>query len=99
MKPLECCKKCSNLKDGQFRNKLKCIFCEVYVEELSLQLYNNQKADKGCSTCKFCTHVNNYPAYVTAEECKCTAGLECDTVLFTVKNCPKWAGEYESKED
>lgn len=98
MKPLECCKKCSNLKDGQFRNKLKCIFCEAYDEELFLQLYNEQKADKGCSTCKNRKHIHHYPAYVTAEECECAAGLKCDTVLFTVKNCPKWAGQYESEE-
>lgn len=98
MIPLKCCENCNNLKDGKFRNKLKCIFCGAYGKELSFQLYNEQKADKGCSTCKNCEHVRYYPAYVTGEECECTAGLECDTVLFTVKNCPKWAGKYESEE-
>ena len=99
MKTLECCKTCNNCDDGRFRNKLKCVFCEEYGKELSLLLYNEQKVDKGCSTCKFCKHVRNYPGFVTGEECDCTAGLECDTVLFSVKNCPKWAGKYESKEN
>ena len=94
MKPLECCKKCTNFKNGQFRNGFKCVFCKEYGEELSLQLYNEQKVDKGCTTCKNCKHVREYPAYVTGEECECSAGLECDTVLFTVTNCPKWAGKY-----
>jgi len=98
MKPLKCCKTCNNYKGGQFRNKLKCMFCEAYGKELILKLYNEQKVDKGCSTCKYCEHIRDYPAYVTGEECECTAGLKCDTVLFAVKNCSKWAGKYESEE-
>lgn len=95
MKPLNCCKECSNFKNGQFRNAFKCVFCKEYGKELSLQLYNEQKVDKGCATCKNCKHVREYLAYVTGEECVCMAGLECDTVLFSVKNCEKWVGEYE----
>ena len=100
MIPLKCCENCNNLKDGKFRNKLKCIFCGAYSKELSFQLYNEQKADKGCSTCKHCECklACKCPSYIVAEECICTAGLECDTVLFTVKNCPKWDGKYESEE-
>jgi hypothetical protein len=60
-----------------------------------MNLYNEFKIKRGCSTCKHCKHVNDYPAFVTAEECICMAGLECDTVLFSVKNCKKWVGEYE----
>ena len=95
MKPLGCCKRCNNFKNGQFRNGFKCVFCEEYGKELSLQLYNEQKVDKGYATCKNCNHVREYPAYVTGEECICTAGLECDTVLFTVKDCKAWVGKYE----
>lgn len=43
-------------------------------------------------------HVCNYPSYVTAEESICRAGLECDTVCFTIKNCPKWVGKFEREE-
>lgn len=47
--------------------------------------------EQGCSTCKHCKPTGRYyPNYVTAEHNYCDAGLECDTVLFTVKNCPKW---------
>lgn len=95
MKPLNCCKECSGLKNGEFRNKLKCMFCEEYAKEEALKLYNVLKGKRGCSTCIHCIHVNDYPAFVTAEECVCMAGLECDTVLFSVKNCEKWTGKYE----
>lgn len=50
---------------------------------------------KGCSTCKHCVHVRTYPDYVTGEECECSAGLECDTVLFSITNCPEWIDGYE----
>lgn len=45
---------------------------------------------KGCTTCENCVQVQSLPGFVTGEECECMAGLECDTVLNTVKNCPKW---------
>lgn len=98
MKPRKCCEKCPGLNEsGQFKNKLKCLFnCNDYVKEEIKELYDKKKADKGCSTCKHCKYVLHiYPAYVTAEESKCDAGLKCDTVLFSVKNCPKWAGRME----
>ena len=37
MKPLNCCKGCSGLKNGEFRNKFRCIFCEEYAKELNLK--------------------------------------------------------------
>jgi hypothetical protein len=95
MKSLNCCKDCTGLKDGQFRNKLKCMFCEEYQNEAEMNLYNELKAKRGCSTCAHCKHIYDYPAYVTAEECVCMAGLECDTVLFSVKNCKEWVGRHE----
>lgn len=98
MKPLSCCTNCMwfNQENNQFRNMLRCIFsCDEYVEEECRILYNEQKADKGCSTCKNCKHVRDYPGFVTGEECDCEAGLACDTVLFSLKNCPKWIGRYE----
>ena len=99
MKPLNCCKGCSGLKDGEFRNKLRCMLCNKYAEESTLKLYNELKDKRGCSTCAHCKHVNDYPAFVIAEECVCMAGLECDTVLFTVKDCKEWVGKYEDECD
>lgn len=97
MKPLDCCKDCTGLNEnGTFKNKLKCYFCYRYDIEDAKRLYNELKENRGCSTCKYCEHIYNYPGYVTAEECICRASLECDTVCFTVKNCPKWGGRYES---
>ena len=99
MKPLNCCKECSGLNEnGEFRNKLKCTFCEDYGKELSLILYNEAKVDKGCDTCKYCKHMYHYPAYITAEECVCEAGLECDTVLFRVKDFESWVGKLDNEE-
>lgn len=54
------------------------------------EMHDEMAEEKGCSTCLHCKHVCNYPGFVTGEECECDAGLECDTVLFRVKNCPKW---------
>ena len=100
MKPLNCCKSCEGLNEnGTFRNKLKCLVsCDKYVFENVKRLYDKQKVDKGCSTCKYCEHIYNYPGYVTAEESICRVGLECDTVYFTIKNCPKWVGNFEESK-
>ena len=54
------------------------------------KIHDELAKKKGCSTCKYCVRVCCYPSFVTGEECECTAGLKCDTVLFSVKNCPKW---------
>lgn len=98
MKPLKCCKNCEGLnkETKTFRNKLRCMFCDKYAKEMIDYFYNEQKTEKGCSTCKNCTRVENYPGFVTAEECMCEKGLKCDTVLFTIKNCSKWEGKFES---
>ena len=99
MKPLNCCKCCIGLNEnGTFKNKLKCLFCDKYALEKTKILYNEQKLERGCSTCECCKHVRNYPGFVTGEESICMAGLKCDTVNFTVKNCPKWIGKFESEE-
>ena len=76
-------------------NKLRRIFNPTKEEqEEDRQKYKKIHYElvkkKGCSTCKHCVHVRNYPGFVTAEECECSAGLECDTVLFSVINCPEW---------
>ena len=100
MKPLNCCNGCEWIKeDGTFRNKLHCMFCEPHAIEYTKILYNEQRNEKGCSTCKHCVRVRNLPGFVTGEECECTAGLECDTVTFRVKNCPKWVGKHEEWND
>lgn len=49
-----------------------------------------QSPKRGCGTCKNVKCVSHYPGFVTAEECICTVGLQCDTVLFEVNHCPKW---------
>ena len=100
MKPLNCCKDCNELNENStFRNKLKCLLsCDKYFFEDAKRLYNEQKENKGCSTCKYCEHIYNYPGFVTAEESICKAGLECDTVWFTIKNCPKWIGKFENED-
>ena len=85
----ECCKTCDN------HNQLRCMFCDDYAQADIMRWYNQLKDEHGCSTCAHCEHICDYPAYVTGEECVCKAGLECDTVLFSVKNCEKWRGKYE----
>lgn len=100
MEPLNCCKSCDRLNEnGTFKNKLKCLIsCDKYALEYAKIPYNMLKENKGCSTCKHCEHTHHYPAYVIAEESICKVGLECDTVLFKVTDCPKWVGKFESEE-
>lgn len=76
-------------------NKLRRMLCPTPEQQLEdyfflVDIHNELKVKKGCSTCKHCIHVRDYPGFCTAEECECDIGLECDTVLFTIKNCPKW---------
>ena len=54
------------------------------------KIWNDALKKRGCTTCVNCIHVREYPDYVTGEECDCIAGLKCDTVLGTVKNCDQW---------
>ena len=76
-------------------NKLRSIFNPTSEETEVLnqrfkKLFDEVAKNKGCSTCKNLRHVVDLPGFVTGEENECTAGLECDTVLFRVKNCPKY---------
>ena len=76
-------------------NKLRRIFSPTPEEqkedfERYQKMYDELAKEKECSTCKYCVHVRSCPSFVTGEECECTAGLKCDTVLFSVSNCPKW---------
>lgn len=68
------------------------------MAEFIRKCHEEQKVKKGCSTCKNIRHVIDYPGFVTGEENECTAGLTCDTVLFSVTDCPKWE-EQELKGD
>ena len=76
-------------------NKIREIFNPT-PEELERQrivfrnIFEKLSEEKGCSTCSHCKHVQDYPGFVTAEECECDAGLQCDTVLFSVKDCRKY---------
>ena len=76
-------------------NKIRRIFYPTLEEkkedwEELKNIYIEQIKNRGCSTCIHCIHIINYPGFVTGEESECNAGLECDTVLFSVKNCTKW---------
>lgn len=76
-------------------NKLQRIFNPTKEEreedmKRSKMIHEKLSVKRECSTCNHCVHVRNYPGYVTAEECECNAGLICDTVLFSVENCPLW---------
>lgn len=79
-------------------NKLRSIFnptpeeAEVLNQRFK-KIFEEAAKSKGCSTCANKRHVIDYPGYVTGEENECTAGLECDTVYFTVKNCPQYKEE------
>ena len=76
-------------------NKLRRIFCPTPEEEAEdlrqyKAIHDELAKERGCSTCKNIRHVIDYPGFVTGGENECTAGLECDTVFFTVKDCPLW---------
>lgn len=76
-------------------NNFRRIFCPTLEEqkedfERYQKIHDELVKEKGCCTCKYCVHVRHYPNFVTGEECECTAGLKCDTVLFSVSNCSKW---------
>ena len=65
------------------------------AKERCRKLHEELAVKRGCSTCKHCIHVRDYPDYVIGEECECDAGFVCDTVLFKVENCEKWEDDKE----
>lgn len=68
---------------------------EIHQQCEFLRKIHKKSAKKhGCTTCANCVHVISYPGFVTGEECECSVGLECDTVLDTVRNCEKYI-EYD----
>ena len=83
-------------------NKLRRIFnptVDEQIEDLKF-LYEHHKKltkDRGCSTCKHLKHVKEYPAFVMAEGCVCNAGLTCDSVFYSIKDCPKWEDSFTDK--
>ena len=81
------------------RNKLRETFfpSETQIKEWNakaFKVFKDVAKSEGCATCSHCIHVIDYPGFVTGEECECSVGLECDTVLFKVNHCPK----YEERE-
>lgn len=54
------------------------------------KMWDESVKEHGCTTCANCEHVRRYPDFVTGEEHECKVGLECDTILGTVKNCEKY---------
>ena len=76
-------------------NKLRSIFNPTFEEAVEQnrkfkKIFDEAAKNKGCATCENLRHVIDYPGFVTGEENECTVGLECDTVLFSVKNCPEY---------
>ena len=66
-------------------------------KEFIRKIHNENKIKRGCTTCANCIHVISYPGFVTGEECECSVGLECDTVLGRVRNCKKYV-EYNIED-
>ena len=81
-------------------NKLRELFTPMTPEEEKKhmerlrELFKDDIERRGCITCEYCEHYVNLPGFVTGEECRCTKGLKCDTVLNRVLNCE----EYETKQ-
>ena len=76
-------------------NKIRDIFYPsperiATIRAIAKEIHDKEKVKRGCITCSHCHHVCDYPGFVTAEECECDAGLECDTVLHSIRNCNKW---------
>lgn len=59
-------------------------------EKRARKVYDECAKERGCSTCWNCKRVKRFPGFVTAEECICIVGRECDTVMFKVKHCEKY---------
>lgn len=71
---------------------------EIHQQCEFLRIIHRENAKKrGCNSCANCVHVRHYPGFVTGEECECTVGLKCDTMLDTVRNCEKYI-EYDIEE-
>lgn len=80
-------------------NKLRSMFNPTPEEAEALnkrlkKIFDEAAKSRGCATCQNLQHVVDYPGFVTGEENECTVGLQCDTVYFTVNNCP----QYKEKE-
>ncbi len=85
-------------------NAIRRLFCPTPEEEAEdlakfIALHKELAKDRGCETCRNTRHMVDYPGFVTGEENECTAGLECDTVFFTVRNCPRWADSLQEEID
>ena len=64
-------------------------------EEFNRKIFDDCVKEQGCSVCIHCKRVRHDDCGLcTAEDYDCEAGLKCDTVFFTVKNCPN----FESRE-
>lgn len=65
--------------------------------EFLRKIHRESAKKRGCNTCANCVQVRHYPGFVTGEECECTLGLKCDTMLDTVRNCEKYV--YDNIEE
>ncbi len=80
-------------------NKLRRIFNPTVDEQtedlkFNYDVHKKLTKDRGCATCKHLKHVKEYPAFVMAEGCVCNAGRTCDSVLYSIKDCPKWEDSF-----
>ena len=67
-------------------------------KEFLIKIHKESAKKCGCTTCANCIQVRHYPDFVTGEECECSVGLKCDTVLDRVRNCKKYV-EYDIEKD
>lgn len=67
-------------------------------KEFLIKIHKESAKKRGCITCVNCVQVRHYPGFVTGEECECTLGLKCDTILDTVKNCEKYVYDNMEKQ-
>ena len=68
--------------------------------EFLQRLWDENKKKRGCLTCANSKHIRNYPGFVLGEEYECIVGLECDTILDSVRNCEQYVeGTWEETED
>lgn len=86
--------KYSDISVCGFQNYEGTIECELPQSVINtiawIRWYLCEAEKKGCQTCRNCVDMYRYPGFVTAEECECMAGLECDTHFDRIKNCEKY---------
>ena len=82
-------------------NKLWELFNPTLIDQLKdmkkmKDLHDKAAVEKGCATCRNKELIGEYnPSWYDCEKYRCTMGLECDTMLSSVKDCPMWEDGFE----